>query len=91
MGGTNSRSPSEVKTLYISIYIVPEYRALGIGDSLMRRTLNWMDSHYTEKKVISIAGGNEQEGLLNVDMNGCFVNEKRPPRCEVKKRKFESY
>lgn len=43
-----------------SIYIVPEHRALGIGDSLMRRALNWMDRHYTEKKVISIAGGNEQ-------------------------------
>ena len=43
-----------------SIYILPEYRTLGIGDFLMSRALNWMDSHYTEKKVISIAGGNEQ-------------------------------
>lgn len=43
-----------------SIYIVPEYRELGIGDCLMRRALNWMDSHYAEKKVIRVAEGNEQ-------------------------------
>lgn len=43
-----------------SIYIVPGYRTLGIGDSLMRRALKWLDSNHSEKKVVSVAGGNEQ-------------------------------
>ncbi|MGB9978747.1 GNAT family N-acetyltransferase [Methanobacterium sp.] len=42
-----------------SIYLDEKYRSSGIGDTLMRRSLNWMDQNGVETKKIMIAAGNE--------------------------------
>lgn len=43
-----------------SLYIEPEYRKFGIGDTLMRRSLEWLDSKNVRMKIIGVAEGNEQ-------------------------------
>lgn len=43
-----------------SLYIEPEYRKFGIGDKLMRRSLEWLDSKNVRIKIIGVAEGNEQ-------------------------------
>ncbi|MCC5912556.1 MAG: GNAT family N-acetyltransferase [Clostridiaceae bacterium] len=43
-----------------SLYIEKEYRKYGIGDKLMCRALEWLESGKAGKKVIGIAEGNEQ-------------------------------
>jgi ribosomal protein S18 acetylase RimI-like enzyme len=43
-----------------SIFVLPEYRGLGIGKELMRRTLQWLDEAGAAKVVVSVAAGNEQ-------------------------------
>ena len=42
-----------------SIYLTKEYRSSGIGDVLMKRSLNWMDQKGVETKRIMVAAGNE--------------------------------
>lgn len=42
-----------------SIYVDREYRGLGIGDILMRRTVDWMDERSVTKKVLGVTAGNE--------------------------------
>jgi Acetyltransferases len=42
-----------------SIYLAKEYRSSGIGDVLMKRSLNWMDQNGVETKRIMVAAGNE--------------------------------
>lgn len=43
-----------------SLYIEPEYRKFGIGDKLMRSSLDWLDSKNVRMKIIGVAEGNEQ-------------------------------
>jgi ribosomal protein S18 acetylase RimI-like enzyme len=43
-----------------SLYIEPEYRKFGIGDKLMSRSLEWLDSKNVRMKIIAVAEGNEQ-------------------------------
>ena len=43
-----------------SIYLDKEYRSSGIGDVLMKRSLNWMDQNSVETKRIMVAAGNEK-------------------------------
>jgi ribosomal protein S18 acetylase RimI-like enzyme len=43
-----------------SIYIEPDYRGSGIGDSLMKRALRWMDECSVTKKVLGVGAGNEE-------------------------------
>jgi len=43
-----------------SIYIEENYRRSGIGDNLMKRAINWLDSHSVTKKIIGVASGNEE-------------------------------
>jgi len=43
-----------------SIYIDRDYRGLGIGDTLMRRALDWMDEHSVTKKLLGLGAGNEK-------------------------------
>lgn len=43
-----------------SIYIESGYRGQGIGDTLMQRTLAWMDDHYVPIKRVVVAAGNEE-------------------------------
>ena len=42
-----------------SLYLEDKYRSLGIGNTLMKRSLNWMDQNSVKTKKIMIAAGNE--------------------------------
>ncbi len=42
-----------------SIYLEEKYRSYGIGDALMKRSLDWMDQNGVETKRIMVAVGNE--------------------------------
>jgi len=42
-----------------SIFIEAEYRGQGIGDTLMRHALDWMNSHNVSMKRVVVAVGNE--------------------------------
>jgi ribosomal protein S18 acetylase RimI-like enzyme len=43
-----------------SIYVDPDYRRRGIGETLTRRALAWMDAQGAESKVVTVAEGNER-------------------------------
>lgn len=43
-----------------SILVDTNYRGRGIGDTLIRKTLDWMDNMSVIKKKVDIAVGNEQ-------------------------------
>ena len=43
-----------------SIFIDPNYQGQGIGTTLMRKALLWLDSKGAKKKIVSVAVGNEQ-------------------------------
>ena len=43
-----------------SIFVVADYRGLGIGDSLMKKALCWMDQEGAVEKIVEVASGNEQ-------------------------------
>ena len=54
-------SVNEDKTGEIeSIFVAKDYRGLGIGASLLKAALAWMDSKGLEKKIVSVGAGNEQ-------------------------------
>jgi ribosomal protein S18 acetylase RimI-like enzyme len=54
-------SINEEKTGEIeSIFVASNYRGWGIGDSLMRTVLTWMDEKGTLAKIVEVAAGNEQ-------------------------------
>ena len=42
-----------------SLYVNPEYRKMGIGEGLMRRSLEWLESHVPEEISLKVAAGNE--------------------------------
>ena len=42
-----------------SIYLEEKYRSEGLGDTLMKRSLNWMDQNGVKTKKIMVAAGNE--------------------------------
>ena len=42
-----------------SIYLEEKYRSSGIGDTLMKRSINWMDKNSVKTKRIMVAAGNE--------------------------------
>jgi len=42
-----------------SIFIEEEYRSVGIGDKLMKRSLTWMDNMGVKNRKIQISVGNE--------------------------------
>jgi ribosomal protein S18 acetylase RimI-like enzyme len=50
------RSVGEIE----SIYVDSAYRSGGVGDMLMRKTLEWMDSHGADSKKVSVGAGNEE-------------------------------
>jgi len=43
-----------------SLFVASNYRGFGIGDSLMRRVLTWMDKKATGAKIVEVAAGNEK-------------------------------
>ena len=42
-----------------SLYIEPAYQKFGIGDKLMCKSLEWLDSKNVRMKIIGVAEGNE--------------------------------
>ncbi|MCB2291361.1 GNAT family N-acetyltransferase [Clostridium sp. CS001] len=42
-----------------SIFVLKEYRKYGLGDKLMNRGLDWLDSKLVKTKIIGVAEGNE--------------------------------
>ncbi len=43
-----------------SIYIEPDYRNSSIGENLMQKALDWMDSENVDSKILIVAVGNER-------------------------------
>ncbi len=43
-----------------SIFVVAAYRGMGIGDSLMKKALCWMEQQEVVEKIVEVAVGNEQ-------------------------------
>lgn len=43
-----------------SVFVLPDYRGLGIGEELIRKSLQWMDEMGAGKIVVNVAAGNEQ-------------------------------
>ncbi|MDP4147225.1 MAG: GNAT family N-acetyltransferase, partial [Bacillota bacterium] len=46
-----------------SLFVHSQYRKLGLGDELMKRALEWLDSNNVKGKKIAVAEGNE--GVLD--------------------------
>lgn len=42
-----------------SLFIEKEYRKYGLGDELMNRALEWLDTNKVKRKIIGVAEGNE--------------------------------
>lgn len=42
-----------------SLFVEKEYRKYGLGDKLMNRALEWLDSNQVKTKIIGVAEGNE--------------------------------
>lgn len=43
-----------------SIYVEADYRGQGIGETLIKRALAWMDEQGTYERIIAVASGNEE-------------------------------
>jgi diamine N-acetyltransferase len=43
-----------------SIFVSETYRGLGIGDTLMRNALSWMEQNGAVEKILEVTVGNEQ-------------------------------
>jgi diamine N-acetyltransferase len=43
-----------------SIFVSPSYRGFGIGDALMKNSLEWMDKKGAVTKIVEVGVGNEQ-------------------------------
>jgi ribosomal protein S18 acetylase RimI-like enzyme len=52
----NTASHGEIE----SIYVEPEYRRGGIGDTLMKKALKWLDERPVTRRVLAVAAGNEE-------------------------------
>ena len=52
----DERKTGQIESIFVDTY----YRGCGIGDSLMKRVLNWMDQKGAVAKIVEVAAGNEQ-------------------------------
>jgi ribosomal protein S18 acetylase RimI-like enzyme len=43
-----------------SIYVEPEYRRGGIGNTLMKKALKWLDERQVARRILAVAAGNEE-------------------------------
>jgi ribosomal protein S18 acetylase RimI-like enzyme len=43
-----------------SIYIEPDYRRRGIGDTLMKKALKWLEERPVARRTLVVAAGNEE-------------------------------
>lgn len=43
-----------------SIFVNVDYRGLGVGDSLIKNALSWMDKEGAAEKIVEVGDGNEQ-------------------------------
>ena len=47
-----------------SIFVEEDFRNSGIGDTLMTKTLKWMETLQVESKIVKIATGNDRAHLF---------------------------
>ena len=52
----NGEKTGEIESILVNV----AYRGLGIGDSLIRNTLSWMDEEGAAAKIVKVGAGNEQ-------------------------------
>ncbi len=43
-----------------SIFVSQSYRGIGVGDTLMRKALAWMEENGATEKIVEVTVGNEQ-------------------------------
>ncbi len=43
-----------------SIYVDEPYRHMGVGDALMKRSLDWLERHNVKVRRVAVANGNEE-------------------------------
>jgi diamine N-acetyltransferase len=55
ISSVNAEKTGEIE----SIFVNSNYRGLGVGDSLMRNALAWMDQNGVVEKVVEVSVGNE--------------------------------
>jgi diamine N-acetyltransferase len=52
----NGEKTGEIESIFVNV----AYRGLGIGDSLMKNALSWMDKEGATAKIVEVGDGNEQ-------------------------------
>jgi len=52
----NPRGEGEIESMYVE----PGYRRRRIGDNLMKKALDWMDTYPAKTKKLNVACGNEE-------------------------------
>ena len=52
----NGEKTGEIESIFVNV----AYRGLGIGDSLMKNALSWMDKEGAAAKIVEVGDGNEQ-------------------------------
>jgi ribosomal protein S18 acetylase RimI-like enzyme len=52
----NGEKTGEIESIFVNV----AYRGLGIGDSLIKNVLLWMDSEGATVKIVEVGYGNEQ-------------------------------
>jgi len=52
----NTAGVGEIESLYVEL----EYRKLGLGDQLMKRSMLWLDDEKATSRTLSVAEGNEE-------------------------------
>jgi ribosomal protein S18 acetylase RimI-like enzyme len=56
VSSVDEEKTGEIESLFVDF----NYRGCGIGDSLMRTVLAWMDGKGTVAKIVEVAAGNER-------------------------------
>ena len=52
----NGEKTGEIESIFVKV----DYRGLGVGDSLIKNTLFWMDKECAVAKIVEVGDGNEQ-------------------------------
>lgn len=56
VSGINQERTGDIK----SIFVLGDFRGLGIGDELMHNALKWLNENGAVERIVEVASGNEQ-------------------------------